>query len=446
MKILILNQTFYPDVAATAQHATDLALDLTEHGHEVTVVAGRKAYGRKDGAYPAQEIWEGIHIRRVGSLALGKSTRWGRALNFASFLSACLFRLAVSPRFDVVVAMTSPPMIGFLAALFTRSRSGKLVHWVMDLNPDEATAAGWLRAGAPLTRIFEWALSWSLRQASHVVVLDRFMKDRIEAKIDTRDPPTTVIIPPGARDQAVRFNAAGRDTFRQLHGLTGKFVIMYSGNHSPCHPLDTLLGAAERLRSDPRFAFCFVGGGSRFETVRQFANSRRLGNILTLPYQPEESLSASLSAADLHVVVMGDPFVGIVHPSKIYNALTLGIPILYVGPSESHITDLAPAEANGRWFFPALHGDVDRVVEQIASARGSSTIGEEDQLEVAGCFSQRPLLDRLSAHVVEKRPPAPGILESRHARVADKVEETVPEPVSAPAEPAAAFDGADSGA
>ena len=37
MKILLLNQAFHPDVVSTGQHATDLALELTAAGHEVTV-------------------------------------------------------------------------------------------------------------------------------------------------------------------------------------------------------------------------------------------------------------------------------------------------------------------------------------------------------------------------------------------------------------------------
>ncbi|MCP5111344.1 MAG: glycosyltransferase family 4 protein, partial [bacterium] len=71
--------------------------------------------------------------------------------------------------------------------LFTRIKGGSLVQWVMDLNPDEAVAAGWLREGAPLTRILERMLAWSMKQASCIVVLDRHMKDRIEAKIQPQN-------------------------------------------------------------------------------------------------------------------------------------------------------------------------------------------------------------------------------------------------------------------
>lgn len=89
---------------------------------------------------------------------------------------------------------------------------------------------------------------------------------------------------------------------------------MYSGNHSPVHPLDTLIEAALQLRGDPGFAFLFIGGGSEFNRVKQIVAERQLANVRCLPYRPLSELSASLSAADAHVFVMGDPFVGLIHP------------------------------------------------------------------------------------------------------------------------------------
>jgi hypothetical protein len=144
---------------------------------------------------------------------------------------------------------------------------------------------------------------------------------------------------------------------------------MYSGNHSPCHPLDTLLGAVARLSGHGDIVFCFVGGGSEFGKVRRFAAEQKLKNVVCLPYQTLEQVSASLSAAELHVVVMGEAFVGIVHPCKIYNILRLGIPLLYIGPSESHVTDMLPTGTTGSWARLARHGQVDTVVGHILESR-----------------------------------------------------------------------------
>jgi hypothetical protein len=114
---------------------------------------------------------------------------------------------------------------------------------------------------------------------------------------------------------------------------------MYSGNHSPVHPLDTLLQAALQLKADSRFCFVFVGGGSEFGRLRALSEDLGLANVKFIPYQPIESLSGSLSAADLQAVVLGSAMVGTIHPSKLYNMLAVGNTVLYVGPERSHISD-----------------------------------------------------------------------------------------------------------
>jgi glycosyltransferase involved in cell wall biosynthesis len=359
VKVLILNQTFYPDVASTAQHASDLATGLVDAGHDVTVVCGRRAYDRAGERYSRREVWRGVQIRRIASSSFGKKARWRRAADFGTFLANCIAQLAKLPRHDVVIAMTSPPLISWLGAWFTKLKGGRFVFWVMDLNPDEALAAGWLRRDSMTTRTLTRLLGTSLQQASSIVVLDRFMARRIEEK--GIDHNKISVLPPWSHDHVVRYDPAGRDAFRRGNNLDGKFVVMYSGNHSPCHPLTSLLEAAQRLRDRADIAFCFVGGGSEFDTVRAFAERHGLSNIVMRPYQPLEKLSASLSSADLHVAVMGDPFVGIVHPCKVYNIRTLGIPCLYIGPAESHISDLRPA-------FSVRHGDVDAIVRHIEAA------------------------------------------------------------------------------
>jgi colanic acid biosynthesis glycosyl transferase WcaI len=211
-------------------------------------------------------------------------------------------------------------------------------------------------------------LTHSLKRAAVVVALDRFMKDRIEAK--GIESEKIRVVPPWAHDDQVRFDSAGREEFRKLHRLSNKFVIMYSGNHSPCHPLDTLLEAAERLADRDEIVFCFVGGGSEFKKVQERVRERSLPNVACLPYQPFEKLSASLSAADLHVVVMGDRYVGIVHPCKVYNVLAVGAPLLYIGPVESHVHDIIRQANSGA--YAAVHGDVDTVTANIFRAMRST--------------------------------------------------------------------------
>jgi colanic acid biosynthesis glycosyl transferase WcaI len=417
VKFLLLNQTFYPDVMATAQYLTEVAVELAGRGHEVTVIASRRAYDRPETLFAKEETWRGVRICRVAATGFGKGAKWRRAADFAIFIAFCSLRVAALPRHDVVVALTSPPLISFIGAWLAKIRRSRFVYWVMDFNPDEAIAAGWLAPGSSAARALDWMSRFSLKQATRIIALDRFMRDRINAKGIA--PEKIAVIPPWSHDSAVESDPEGRERFRQAHGLEGKFVVMYSGNHSPCHPLDTLLEAARRLAHDHRFVFCFVGGGSEFRKIQQLVgkpektdapaapgptgntrletrNSKlQSSNILCLPYQPLNELSGSLSAADLHVVVMGDPFVGLIHPCKIYNVLAVGAPILYIGPEPSHLSEILSSMGSDV-CTRTKHGDVDACVAQIVRMASLKQRGDPERYEATATqFSQRALLPAL---------------------------------------------------
>src|SRR6476659_2670410 len=104
MRFLLLNQTFYPDVASTAQHLSDLAIGLVDRGYQVTVITSRRAYDNPDTLLPRSETWRGVRIIRIGSTGFGKGSKWRRAVDFASFFVFCALRLLFLPRHDAVVA------------------------------------------------------------------------------------------------------------------------------------------------------------------------------------------------------------------------------------------------------------------------------------------------------------------------------------------------------
>jgi colanic acid biosynthesis glycosyl transferase WcaI len=403
MNILLLNQCFYPDVMATAQQLSDLAVGLSEAGHKVTVIASDRGYDDPSRRFPRRESWRGINIIRISSLALGKKGRLRRAINFASFLLNCSWRLLRLQRFDVVIALTSPPLISFLGSLFVRINGGKFFFWVMDLNPDEAIAAGWLKQNSFPARVLEALLKSSLDHADGIIALDHFMKSRIVAK-GVR-PELVTVLPPWADDDRVHYDKQGREDWRREHGLAEAFVVMYAGNHSPCHPLQTLMEAALQLSDRSDIRFLFVGGGSEQEKVRQFAARHALENIRCLPYQSAETLSASLSAADLHTVVMGDAFVGIVHPCKLYNILRVGSPFLYIGPTESHVSEIAAQLGTGPPAYLAAHGEIAMVVEHILTAL-NDTLEVKQRIvpQLASVFSRQALLPQMISLLESQKP------------------------------------------
>jgi colanic acid biosynthesis glycosyl transferase WcaI len=171
---------------------------------------------------------------------------------------------------------------------------------------------------------------------------------------------------------------------------------MYSGNLSPVHPVTTLLDAAQRLRDTRRLLFVFVGGGSGREQIERAIVERQMANLRTLPYQPLAALPASLSAADVHVVTMGNAMVGIAHPSKIYGAMAVGRPILALAPKTSHVAELVTSERLG-WVI--AHGDVEgavRALREIASAPEAllAEMGARARDVVRARFDRDDLIER----------------------------------------------------
>jgi len=391
MKILLLNQTFYPDSLATSQQVADLALYLTSKGHRVSVVAGRRGYEDKEKKYAKHEWYRDVEIHRVGSLGLGKRTIFHRILEGVSF-DLCLFwRLLFLPAHDIVVSFTSPPLIGLFGMFYTFAKGGRSVQWLMDVNPDAAFAVGYIRKSSLVGKFLNWVFELTLKNADQIIVLDRWMQARIEAH--GAAPEKIEIIPPWSvvsLQEAKALDSEGVAAFRMQHDLDGKTVVLYSGNHSVVHPLDTLLQAAYEMRNDPSFVFLFMGGGVRTLDVTAFKEKHGLTNVKQLPLQPRETVQDSLSSANIHVVVLGEAVSGLVHTSKIYSVLATGRPYVVIAPEKSHLNDLINQCPYGRRVD---HGNAKELVETLRAL----SMAAPAELETIRAENTRFVADRYDA-------------------------------------------------
>lgn len=178
---------------------------------------------------------------------------------------------------------------------------------------------------------------------------------------------------------------------------------MYSGNMALVHPLDTLLESAAALKEDGRFLFVFIGGGVRKKDVTEFKNKHSLSNIVLMPLQPREKIHVSLGSADLQVVIHGNGCTGYTHPNKVYGALFIGKPVLYIGPKPSHVSDILE---ECPWNISVEHGETERLTSLL---RNFANLGEHEWVKIgrknkeyADRHFTRPLLCGKLVREIEK--------------------------------------------
>jgi colanic acid biosynthesis glycosyl transferase WcaI len=406
MKFLLLNAHYWPDMsAATAQMLTGLAEELARQGHEVRVICGRRKYDESSVLFPKREVRNGVHITRIWNSSFGKGAKWKRAVDFATWLASAELALCREPKPDVVVTLTTPPLLSVLGARYARKVGARLVPWMMDLNPDEAVAAGWLRQGSLMEKFLRKALEKSFRQSAAIIALDRFMADRIAAK--GVDRQKIHVVAPWAHDKEVKPDPEGSKEFRNKHGLDDSFVVMFSGNHSPIHPFETVIEAARKLLANvnvnvnERVKFLFVGGGTGWEEIRRIKERENLTNVICLPYQPLEKVGASLGAADLHIVAMGDAFVGLVHPCKVYNLLSLGLPWVGIGPKDCHLADLLGELGRDSGCEMRGGDDSAALAKLILERQRSPKVSGEKLRAVGRNYQESVLAPKLAKIIVE---------------------------------------------
>lgn len=417
--ILILSQVYVPDPASVGQHIADAAAELVKRGYDVKVYAAANGYDDPSKQYTKREMLDGVEVVRLPFSSFGKSSIAARLLGQSLFVMQAFFRSLLVEDLAGIMVSTSPPFCGVVGAILSKLRGVPVKYWLMDLNPDQMIAMKKISATSLQARVFDFFNRVILRQASDIVVMDRFMLDRIAVKgVPVREK--TVASPPWPHEEETQRIAHGDNPFRQKHGLGGdnreKFVVMYSGNHSPANPLKTLLDAAERMKDEKRLVlYCIGGGGGKKEVDDRIAVGAK--NIVSLPYQPFKEIKYSLSAADVHVVSIGDDVVGIVHPCKVYGAMAVSRPVLLLGPNPSHVSDIIEKYKIG-WHVS--HGDVDgcvRVLQEMlnTSPEQFAEMGKRAAEVISTKLSKKTLCGDFCDVITRGLPAAPARGKAEHA-------------------------------
>lgn len=341
MHILFLTHYFPPEVNAPASRTFENARRWVEAGHRVTVLTcapnhprGILYPGYKNRLFQWHEI-EGIRVLRVFTYLSANEGFVRRGLNYLSYMiSATLFSFLVR-RVDIVVS-TSPQffcgLAGFWVSLLKRR------PWVLeirDLWPESIRAVG--QAVNPiLIRFLEGLETFLYRRADHIVSVTRSFKQHIEKRGVSRDRIS--VLTNGVDPE--HFQPVRKEDFIRVDmdypQLAEKFVVSYIGTHGMAHGLETVLKAAEILKSRNDILFLLIGDGAERENLLKKRNEAGLENVLMLPQQPKAKMPEFLALSDACMVLLKkrDLFKTVI-PSKIFEAMGMERPVILGVEGES---------------------------------------------------------------------------------------------------------------
>jgi colanic acid biosynthesis glycosyl transferase WcaI len=332
VRILVLAINYWPEQTGIAPFTTGRCESLAAHGHQVTICTAMPYYPewRVASSY-RHRLWlreqhNGVTILRSHIYVPSRIDSPRRILHEASFVAATLMRALLQRKPDLMLVVSPPLGLALPAVMLSRLWRVPYVFHVPDLQPDAAIELGMLSFGA-LTRVLRALERFAYRHAALVSTLTDVMRGRIVSK---GIAPNKVKLfsdwaPPELFD--IPLEGGGR-SFRDRHGLCGKFLVLHCGNMGVKQGLEVVLNAAEFTRDDTEVVYLLVGDGATRSALEARATSAALRNVRFLALQPHAEFMELLACADVCLITQRREVANIVFPSKTLTIMAAGRPVI----------------------------------------------------------------------------------------------------------------------
>lgn len=379
-RLWVVSELYYPEQTSTGYFLTHIAEGLAAT-MPVSVVCGQPTYSEHGQRAPAKEQRNGVTIHRVRATHFGKDRLILRAINIVTVtLAVAWFGLRHFRRGDRLLVVTNPPSLPPLLGGIARWRGIDAHLLVHDVYPEVLAATGLLRRNSLPYRILGRFFGATFKLYGSIVVLGRDMAEVVRAKLDGANRHVTIIPNWGDVDEITPI-PRHQNPFLPLNRIDASCIIQFSGNIGRTHDVDTILAAARMLRDRTDIQFVFVGYGGKTGAVADAIGSGELPNVRLLPRQPRDLLGPMLSSADATIISFVDEMKGVSVPSRLYNVLAAGTPIIALADPESELALVVREERAGWVLRPGDAGSLAALVVEIASAAGRA---EADRRGAAG--------------------------------------------------------------
>jgi colanic acid biosynthesis glycosyl transferase WcaI len=365
VRIWIISELYYPEETSTGHSLTQLAEGLVARGHKVCVLCGQPRYIAREQNLPNFAIHRGVEINRTWSTRLDKDILWKRLLNLLTITSSLfLSSLRRLRRGDCVLVVTNPPVLPFFTALVCRLKCVPCLLMVQDVYPEFAIAAGVLKPHSLISRLWGALMRLLCQKVDRISVLGRDMQEIIRRKRGKNPQDVRVITNWADLHEIAPTPRNDNPLLRQL-GLVDKFVVQNAGNMGPVHDVELLARAGQLLADLPQLHFLVIGSGSRMALLKKLVKEFGLTNFTILPSMPRQQSPVFLNACDVALSIFVPQMYGVSVPSRIYNILAAGKPILAVTDAGSELARLIEEEQIG-WTVPP--NDVNQFAQRLREA------------------------------------------------------------------------------
>ncbi|WP_374088825.1 glycosyltransferase family 4 protein [Methylomicrobium lacus] len=381
MKILIVSQYFAPESFII----NDLARHLHALGHQVSVLTGKPNYPQ--GAIYEGYRWSGIQRERYAdAIEVIRIPLWPRgkggglrlAANYLSFvLSGLLYApwLLRGKTFDAILVFAISPITQAIPALVLKwLKRAHLAIWIQDLWPESVSATGFIR-NPLLLKLIGWMVKGIYAGSDTLLVQSRAF---IKAVAHYAREDKIVYYPNSFEDKNATPGDAALVPQSLIDTLDAHFSLVFAGNLGTAQALDTLAGAAERLRHLPDVKLIVVGSGSMQSWLERQKAEKTLDNLLLAGRFPPEAMPAIFSRAEgLLVTLKREEIFACVIPSKIQAYLAAGKPII-----------------------AALDGEGAKIVEETGAGLCSPA---EDAEALAACIEKLYTMSKTERDVMGRK-------------------------------------------
>lgn len=381
-RLFVVTQHFAPDETSTARYLTDIA-DALAVEFDVTVLSGTAAGPSVEGASEP-----GYRVVRMPTRPVEKGQLVRRLLAMVEFSwQSFNFLRRHARRGDRVVVVTTPLTLPYFVQAAASMRGARTFLILYDLYPDVLIASGLAGRWSPVVGVIKLANAWLYSRLERIVAIGDDMKRRIEAS-SRKSHGKITIIPNWVDIDNAEPPPADRNAVRARLPSSARFVVGLSGNLGFVHDPMTVLAAARRIK-EPGIHFLLSGWGVGWDELVATCTADPVENATLVHKVPYEELTSLLAAADVWIIPYKANMEGVSVPSRFYNLLAMGKPIITLAEPDADHSRIISGEGVG-WVVPP--GDTTalvRVVEAAAADPGMlKAMGERARTLVARRFSR----------------------------------------------------------